>query len=68
MEIRLSSCLFRFQLTANQNQDTSCELKASEVLESFRHSHLTFWKHLCFAFFFKLSQAEEENHAINKTS
>lgn len=31
--------LFMFPLTANQNQDTS-ELKAPEVVESFRHSHL----------------------------
>lgn len=55
--------LFRFWLTASQKQDTSNELKAPEVSESFSHSHLIFQKHLDY---FKLSQAEEDNHPINK--
>lgn len=73
--------LFRFQLAANKNQDASCELKAPEVMESFSHSLLIFWKQLVwgcvfwlvgcffgFVGFFLPSQAEEENYAINKAS
>lgn len=59
--------LFRFWLTTNQHQDTSCELKAPEVLESFSHLILEIFG-LLFFILKKLSLAEEDNHDINMIS
>lgn len=59
--------LFRFQLTANQDQDSSCELKVPEILESFSCLILEILG-LLFFILKKLSLAEEDNHVINMTA
>lgn len=56
--------LFRFWLTANQDQDTPCKLKVPEVSESFSHLILEIFGLLRFVLK-KLSLAEEDNHVIN---